>query len=274
MASSFNGIDEKNKNKYIYDYERGEIIDAETGEVIADHLFDFTASPRAEDYVEWNKKRHHEVMNDVKDKKLFSLVWSVGESINAPRWMREEVLRLLMKMKEELRLHRYLRNKPIKPYNVKFILATYYVVAKQRGFIEFAWKIGKMDCGNNTPCYVTNKRKDREFYRYTHTVYTAWSILNEIDYNEEVKSHIRLFINNINIDINVVKHALELLEKVINYRPNPRNLAAALIVWATKELYGEEKAKEIEKQLTEKCDIPSMSLYNNLKELEEIFGKS
>ena len=180
MASSSNGIDEKNKNKYIYDYERGEIIDVETGEVIADHLIDFDISIRAEDYAEWNRKRHHEIMNDVKDKKLFSMVWTVGEMINAPRWLREDVYQLLGKLKGELRLHRYLRNKPIKPYNEKFILATYYVVSKQRGYPEIAQRIGEMDCGSNTPCYISNKRKDREFYRYTHTIYIAWSILNEV----------------------------------------------------------------------------------------------
>ncbi len=156
-------IDERYKNKnLIYDFERGEIIDPETGVVVEDHLIENIPSIRASDYAEWESKRQHEVLISEKDKRLYSAVWNVGEKIGAPRWLRQDVVEFLKKIDKIKCLAGYSGS----ILKEKFVLAVYYVLALKRGLTGLAEYISGMECGDGDPCYATRRIKDKEFGKY------------------------------------------------------------------------------------------------------------
>ena len=270
-------VDEKYKNnQLIYDFERGEVIDPETGEVLEDHLIESTPSIRADDYAEWNLKRQHEVLVEEKDRKLRSIVYRIGKRIGAPSWLCEDVL-VFLKRSRKLRSNPLI-GENISILNEKSILAAFYVVALKRCVIGIAERIAKMDCGG-VPCYLNRRRKDKEFHKYVILLLKLWFIMNKgSSYMDEIRSYIGYFVeaarkvdNEINI-VGVASRSMELLEeyrgKVGSYKP--RNLAVALVISAITSMYGKRKANSILGALVREYNVNELSDRNILNKLSHL----
>ena len=147
----------------LYDSKRGEVVDFFNGEVEEDHMIVSKPTIRAEDYAEWDSKRHHAVLISEKERRLYSIIWNVGEEIGAPAWLRKEVLFLYKKV-PQIRI-RYNISKKRLPKSVKAILATYLALAYRFELRELIEKIKLQDCGGR-PCYLSKRNHDREFAKY------------------------------------------------------------------------------------------------------------
>jgi len=145
----------QNKNlqsrELVYDYERGEAIDPETGEVVGE-IYDYMPNIRASDYGEWQSKIHHALMRlftDRRDREIYSLVQAIGEGIGAPEWLREDVFRFLRRVRERKSgIQAYLtrrREGAIRLHDWKFVLATYYVLSMKKGLYGLAEQIAKTE---------------------------------------------------------------------------------------------------------------------------------
>lgn len=278
VVNSASSISKKYRNKQlIYDSERGEVIDPETGEVVEDHLIESTSGIRAVDYAEWDSKRHYEVLVEEKDRKLKSVVYSIGKRIGAPPWLCEDVIRFIKRAtKAKTRIPSF---KSTSFYREKFILAIFYVLSLKRGLIGLAESIGKMKCGNS-PCYASRRRKNKEFHKYVVLALKAWSVLYRSNYINEVKNYIRYFgniIREFNDEVDVIKviaKALYLLKKldkgISGYKP--KNLAVAFLVKAVSDVYDENKANRVLRILIEECGVNRLSIRNILKRLHDIGG--
>ncbi len=269
-----NSISKKYESKQlIYDFERGEVIDSETGEVIEDHLIESTSGIRGVDYAEWDSKRHYEVLVEDKDRKLKSVVYCIGKRIGAPQWLCEDVIRFIKRA--TMAKTRIPGFKSTSFYREKFVLAVFYVLSLKRGLVGLAESIGKMKCGNS-PCYTSRRRKDKEFHKYIVLALKAWSVLYRSNYINEVKNYIRYFgsiIREFNGGIDVIRviaKALDLLKKldkgIGGYKP--KNLAVALLVKATSIVYDEDKANHVLRILIEKCGVSKLGIRSILKRLQ------
>ncbi len=278
VVNPASSISKKYRNKQlIYDSERGEVIDPETGEVIEDHLIESASGIRAVDYAEWDSKRHYEVLVEEKDRKLKSVVYSIGKRIGAPQWLCEDVIRFIKRAtKAKTRIPGF---KSTSFYREKFLLAVFYVLSLKRGLVGLAESIGKMKCGNS-PCYASRRRKNKEFHKYVVLALKAWSVLYRSNYINEVKNYIRYFgniIREFNDEVDVIKviaKALYLLKKldkgISGYKP--KNLAVAFLVKAVSDVYDENKANRVLRILIEECGVNRLSIRNILKRLHDIGG--
>lgn len=159
----------------VYDQKSADIIDSYSGEV-EERVLDHKPSIRASDYAEWESKRYHEVLVSDKDRKLWSIIWSIGEKIGAPKWLRDEVFWFYKKARV-LKTHPMLKSKYLH-LNDKCIIAVYYVVAKKRGEYGLADKIASMPCNSlGEPCYVNRKRGDPVFKKYLKIVLRYASVI-------------------------------------------------------------------------------------------------
>lgn len=148
----------------VYDQKSSDIIDSYNGEVEG-IIVEEKPSIRASDYAEWESKRQHEVLVSDKDKRLWTTIWDVGEKIDAPKWIREEVFWFYKKARV-LKTQPMFKSKTLY-LNDKCIRAVYYVVAKKRGEHGLAEKIASMPCNQSgEPCYVNRKRGDPDFKKY------------------------------------------------------------------------------------------------------------
>jgi len=271
--SRYDRGDEQNKNlqsrELVYDYERGEIIDPETGEVV-DQIFD-VPSVRASDYGEWQRKIHHAPMKrfmDRWDREIYSLVQSVGTEIGAPRWLREEVYHFLRRIREKKAfLKAFLPSRragAIKLHDWKFVLATYYVLSKNRGLYDLAESIGNMKCEDDVPCYGSKKLKDEQFFRYMVTLEDVYRILYQesFDYRREVEEAIRRICEKLRLPPTILEKALEKAEKLINdlRGAHPRNIAAASVLIAIYVLYGPDEMRRIKKRMIKELGLAESSI--------------
>ena len=273
-------IDERYKNKnLIVDYERGEIIDPESGIVLEDHLPVDAPNIRASDYAEWESKRRHGVLVEEKDRRIRSVVYRVGKRVNAPQWLYEDVIDFIkkaVKAKGKLILG---RNNNFSVHNEKFVLAVFYVLSLKRGLTGLAESIGKMKCYNDVPCYLSRRLKDREFHKYMTLVMKLWFIMNRRSgYFDEAKNYVNYFVEIVRrVDseldiIKIVTEATQLLRKYNNrigtFRP--RNFAAAIVVASIASVYGEGKANVVLRSLIKNCSINETSVRNILKKLSDL----
>lgn len=149
----------------VYDKKRGEIVDALSGEVLEESLFDERPPRRRRDRDE-PEARGFGVLVDERDKKIWSIVWVVGEKIGAPKWLRSEVYWFFKKARV-LRARPEIGGRGIYPGDERAVLAVYYVVARKLGAEDVAERIASMPCGDGgAPCYVNRKRGDEKFRRY------------------------------------------------------------------------------------------------------------
>ena len=263
----------KNKN-LIIDYERGEIIDPKTGEIIEDHLPIDAPRIIAEDYAEWESKVHYHVLIEEKERKLKGIVYNIGRKISAPRWLCEDVL-LFLKRVRKFKVNQFVV-KNVSFLNEKFILATFYVVALKRGLISLVESIGKMNCNENgDPCYLSRRRKDKEFHKYVSLILKLWFIIHhDTSYVDEVKNYIRYFASAIigdgnRVDITkIIDSTMELLnkhKKIGSFRPC--NFAAALIIKVVNDIYGGSVAGKILRELIRKHNVNEFSVKRVLERL-------
>jgi len=266
--------DEQNKNlqsrELVYDYSRGEVIDAETGEVVG-QIYDYMPSARASDYGEWQRKIHHAPMRlftDRRDREIYLLVQSVGKRIGAPDWLREDVFSFLRRVRERKSglqaLLTWKRQGAIKLDNWKFILAAHYVLSKKRGLYDLAESIGKMKCEDEVPCYKSKKLKDNEFYRYMVTLEDVYRILTQerFDYRREVEEAIRRICMKLRLSPTVLEKSFEKLEKLMKELDGsrPRNIAVASILAATHVVHGPEELKKTRERMVKDLQIPESSI--------------
>ena len=156
--------------QHVLDEAWGELVDPVSGEVEEEHQVVYGTGVRASDYAEWDSKRQHEVMVEDWDRRLWGRIQGVGELVEAPAWLRREVLWFLRKARA-LKNRPEFCGKPFYPLKEKFLLAVYYVVARKRGDNATADRIATMPCLDTAePCYLSRRKGDPEFRKYLKVV--------------------------------------------------------------------------------------------------------
>jgi len=150
----------------VYNHNSGEVVDPLSGVVEEEHLLESKPGIRASDYAEWESKKSHEVLLTDADRRLWAPIWSVGEKVGAPAWLRQEVFWFYKKAKA-LKTRPEFKGCGLYVTDDRCILAVYYVVAKKRGLFNLAEEIALMPCGDSgEPCYINRKKGDRKFKKY------------------------------------------------------------------------------------------------------------
>jgi len=150
----------------VYNHNSGEVVDPLSGVVEEDRFFESKPSIRASDYAEWESKKSHEVLLTDADRRLWAPIWSVGEKVGAPAWLRQEVFWFYKKAKA-LKTRPEFKGCGLYVTDDRCILAVYYVVAKKRGLFNLVEQIAYMPCGSDgEPCYINRKKGDRKFKKY------------------------------------------------------------------------------------------------------------
>jgi Transcription initiation factor TFIIIB, Brf1 subunit/Transcription initiation factor TFIIB len=275
--------DKQNKNlqsrQLIYDYERGEIIDLETGEVVG-QIYDYIPNIRASDYAEWERKIHHSPLmelRDRRDREIYSLTQAVGDQLKAPEWLKEDVLQFLLKIRRkkstiQSALTRR-RQGAIKLHDWKFVLAAYYVIARKRGLYDLADRIAKTKCEDEVVCYKSKKLKDAQFFRFMVVLEDIYRLLNSESNSEsdnttkEIEEMIRLFCTRLSLPITVLGKAIRKSKGLVEYLQGrrPRNIAAVSVLLSVAELYGDEKMLQVKKEMVKELGVPESSLRNILR---------
>ena len=158
----------------LYDSKRGEVVDIFNGEVEEDHMIVSKPTIRAEDYAEWDSKRHHAVLISEKDRRLWRQIQNVGEEIGAPKWLWKEVLYLYKKL-SHIRMEHRLSKKHI-PKTPKAIMAVFLALAYRFNLRDLAERIKLHDCGGR-PCYLSKRVHDKEFAKYFRSANTFVMLL-------------------------------------------------------------------------------------------------
>jgi len=254
----------------VYDYERGEIIDVATGEVVG-QIFDSMPSARASDYAEWESKIHHAPMrlfSDRREREIYFLVQDVGRKIEAPEWLREDVFRFLRRVREKRSsIQAFLTTRragAVKLHDWKFVLATYYVIARRRGLSDLAEHIAEMKCEGDTPCYRSKKLKDKHFYRYMVALEDVYRILNQEtdNHGKEIEEIIRRICAKLGLSNSVLEKSFEKLEKLMKELDgsHPRNIAVASVLVGVHVIRGPEEVKRTKERMIKELKIPESSI--------------
>lgn len=251
------------------DLKRGEIVDFFNGEVDQDHIAVFQPI-RAENYAEWDRKRHHSPLLEEKEKKMWLSAWTTGEKIGAPKWLREEVFWFLKKAKA-LKAHPVFRGKAIYTHKEKYILAVYYVIACRRGLHGVAERIALMPCSETgEPCYVSRKKGNKEFKKYLKYVLRYASFLcpankDPVTLLDEFVAQQKVVMPEI-----VYKRAREIALKAssVSSGRKPQNVVAAAIKIAIDEIMPSNKA--VYKQICKAIGANESSVKPLIKKLKNL----
>jgi len=255
----------------VFDEARGEVVDVLTGEVEEERQIVYRPSVRASDYAEWESKVHHSVMVEERDRRLQGKVWEVGELVGAPAWLRREVLWFLRKARA-LKNRPELCGKPFYPLKDKFILATYYVVARKRGDSSIADRIATMPClATAEPCYLSRRKGDPEFRKYLKTVtrYASYIYPNSgsdpVAVLDELMARYRGLVPSV-----VYKRARELAAKVqsaLSGRRAKTVAAAALKIALDEVMLNSEPSSTVFKEICRKLGVSEQSVNSVVKEI-------
>ena len=256
----------------VLDEARGEFVDPVSGEVEEERQIVYRPSVRASDYAEWESKVHHSVMVEERDRRLQGKVWEVGELVSAPAWLRQEVLWFLRKARA-LRNRPELCGKPFYPFKDKFILATYYVVARKRGDCTTADRIATMPCLDTAePCYLSRRKGDPEFRKYLKTVrrYASYIYPNSnsdpVAVLDELIARYRVPIPSV-----VYKRARELAARVQSVLSGRRakTIAAAVLKIALDEVMLNNPSNTIFKEICRKLGVSEQTVNEVVKKIME-----
>jgi len=257
----------------VLDEARGESVDPVSGEVEEEHQIVYRPSVRASDYAEWESKIHHSVMVEERDRRLQGKVWEVGELVGAPAWLRREVLWFLRKARA-LRNRPELCGKPFYPFKDKFILATYYVVARKRGDGATADRIATMPCLDTVElCYLSRRKGDPEFRKYLKTVtrYASYIYPNSnsdpVAVLDELVARYRGLVPSV-----VYKRARELVAKVQSVLSGRRakTVAAAVLKIALDEvMVNSNPSSTVFKEICRKLRVSEQAVNEVVKKIVE-----
>ena len=150
----------------VYNQKEGEVVDALSGEVLEEGMFDERPPFRRSSRDDRQESSSYGILVEERDRKLWAAVWNVGEKAGAPKWLRSEVYWFFKKARA-LRTRPEIRGKGIYPGDERAVLAVYYVVAKKLGHEDVAERIAMSPCNEKgEPCYVNRKRGDEKFRKY------------------------------------------------------------------------------------------------------------
>jgi len=216
-------------------------------------------------------------LRDKRDREIYQLGRSVGERIGAPRWLQEEVFQFLRRVRQNKgSIQAFLTTRragAIKLHDWKFVLATYYVIARRRRLNDLAEHIAEMKCENNTPCYRSKKLKDNEFYRYVGVLEDVYRILYQesFDYRREVEEMIRRICAKLGLPPAVLGKAIEKSRRLANDLDGsrPRNIAVASVLAAVNVVHGPEEVKRTRERMIKELKIPESSIREILRRVPD-----
>jgi len=223
--------------------------------------------------MEWGSLREADSLplrefKDKKEREIYFLVQDVGRKIEAPEWLREDVFRFLRRVREKRSsIQAFLATRragAIKLHDWKFVLATYYVLSKNRGLYDLAESIGNMKCEDEVPCYRSKKLKDRHFYRYMVALEDIYRILNQEtdDHGKEIEEIIRRICQKLRLPPAVLGKAIEKSRRLANDLDgsHPRNIAVASILIGVHVVHGPDEVKKTRKRMVKELGIAESSI--------------
>lgn len=254
----------------VYDQSNAEYVDPYDGIVEQEYIFESRPTIRASDYAEWNSKRQSEVFISQKDRRLWTTIWSVGEKLNAPKWLREEVFWFYKKARV-LKTQPMFKGKGLH-LNEKCIRVVYYVVAKKRGEYGFAEKIASEPCDTSgNPCYINRKKGDPEFKRYLRVALRYASVIYPNHKRDPITLFDKIVRRNTLIPEMVYKRAKEIMVKIQGLQSgrNPTTVMATCIKLALDELMP-HNSKPIFNYVCTLLKVSELSVKNYIRYLKKI----
>lgn len=254
----------------VYISSRGEVVDFFNGEVEEDHYIVSKPTIRASDYAEWELKKHHEILVTERDRKLYRIVWDVGEKINAPKWLRMEVFRfykVMPRIKAENLIRRDL------PKNFKAVLAVYYVLSYIFKLYDTLDNIKSMDCGDGVPCWASRRKHDKMFRKYVNTARLYLLHIYKSKLERRPEDIIRYYSSKFNfIPEAVVEKAVEIARKhwgKLHVRKDEIVFASAVTAACFKEFKNKEFCYTLRSQICKKLHMIPYNINKIVKELLE-----
>jgi transcription initiation factor TFIIIB Brf1 subunit/transcription initiation factor TFIIB len=171
---------------------------------------------------------------------LYNTFEKVARKYDIPRVIVHEAV-WFYKSAKKLRTRPELRGKTIILSREKSILAIFYTLAKRLGYDEVADRIATMPCGgkNNTPCYASRRKSDKEFKKYLKVIrrYAALLYPATRDYERLIKDHYAKL--KIILPRQVTDLAVEIAKRStpVTSGKNPRLVAVACLYVAVQQKY-------------------------------------